>query len=114
MAAVVRSLLAGAICAGLLAVSAAPAAAWDDAGYWAFADRVQSRLDEWWSRIEGWRAKHPLRYEDSSDNEIKPQFMIQALWQATGGEAIITSDVGQHQMWAAQYYDFPQPRRWIN
>jgi acetolactate synthase I/II/III large subunit len=73
-----------------------------------------SRLDAWWSRIEGWRSKYPLGYEDSPDSEIKPQFMIQALYEATGGEAVVTSDVGQHQMWAAQYYDFPEPRRWIN
>jgi acetolactate synthase-1/2/3 large subunit len=72
-----------------------------------------SRLDEWWSRIEGWREKHPLRYEDS-DSEIKPQYMIQALYEATGGDAIVTSDVGQHQMWAAQYFHFASPRRWIN
>ena len=50
----------------------------------------------------------------ATDAEIKPQYMIQALYEATGGEAIVTSDVGQHQMWAAQYYDFPAPRRWIN
>jgi acetolactate synthase I/II/III large subunit len=73
-----------------------------------------ARLDSWWSRIDGWKSKYPLAYEDSSDKEIKPQFMVQALHEATGGEAIVTSDVGQHQMWAAQYYDFPQPRRWIN
>src|SRR5947209_295694 len=73
-----------------------------------------SRLEEWWARIEGWREKHPLRYDDSTDNEIKPQYMIQALYEATGGEAIVASDVGQHQMWAAQYYHFPRPRRWIN
>jgi acetolactate synthase-1/2/3 large subunit len=73
-----------------------------------------ARLESWWSRIDGWKAKYPLAYEDSSDNEIKPQYMIQVLWQATGGEAIVTSDVGQHQMWTAQYYDFPKPRRWIN
>jgi acetolactate synthase-1/2/3 large subunit len=73
-----------------------------------------SRLDAWWSRIEGWREKYPLAYEDSPDMEIKPQYMVRALFEATGGEAIITSDVGQHQMWAAQYYDFPEPRRWIN
>ena len=73
-----------------------------------------SRLAGWWSRIEGWREKYPLAYEDSADREIKPQYMIQALHEATGGEAIVTSDVGQHQMWAAQYYDFPKPRRWIN
>jgi acetolactate synthase-1/2/3 large subunit len=73
-----------------------------------------ARCDAWWSRIEGWRSKYPLGYEDSADAEIKPQYMIQALYEATGGEAIITSDVGQHQMWTAQYYDFPKPRRWIN
>ncbi len=72
------------------------------------------RLDAWWGRIEGWKAKHPLGYEDTPDSEIKPQYLIQALWQATDGQAILTSDVGQHQMWAAQYYDFPAPRRWIN
>jgi acetolactate synthase-1/2/3 large subunit len=72
------------------------------------------RLSAWWSRIEGWREKYPLAYEDSTDKEIKPQYMVKALWEATGGEAIVTSDVGQHQMWAAQYYDFPKPRRWIN
>jgi acetolactate synthase-1/2/3 large subunit len=72
------------------------------------------RLNEWWERIEGWREKYPLTFEDSADTEIKPQYMIQALHEATGGEAIVTSDVGQHQMWAAQYYDFPAPRRWIN
>src|SRR5919204_565040 len=73
-----------------------------------------ARLDAWWTRIEGWREKHPLAYEDSSDAEIKPQYMIKALYEATGGEAIVTSDVGQHQMWAAQYYHFKKPRQWIN
>jgi acetolactate synthase-1/2/3 large subunit len=73
-----------------------------------------SRLDGWWERIHAWLERHPLRYDDSEDSEIKPQFMIQALLEATGGEAIVTSDVGQHQMWSAQWYDFPQPRRWIN
>jgi acetolactate synthase-1/2/3 large subunit len=73
-----------------------------------------ARLEGWWGRIEGWKAKYPLGYEETTDTEIKPQFMIKALYEATGGEAIITSDVGQHQMWTAQYYDFPAPRRWIN
>jgi acetolactate synthase-1/2/3 large subunit len=72
------------------------------------------RLEEWWSRIEAWRARHPLGYTDSTDSEIKPQYMIQALYEATGGDAIVTSDVGQHQMWAAQYFHFNRPRRWIN
>jgi len=77
-------------------------------------DVETSRLDEWWGRIEGWREKHPLRYDDSTDAEIKPQYMMEALYEATGGDAIVTSDVGQHQMWAAQYYHFNKPRRWIN
>ncbi len=73
-----------------------------------------ARLEEWWSRIRAWQERHPLGYEDSVDAEIKPQHMIQALYEATGGEAIVTTDVGQHQMWAAQYYHFCGPRRWIN
>jgi len=73
-----------------------------------------SRLDEWWEKIDGWRETYPLRYDDSTDAEIKPQFMMEALYKATGGDAIVTSDVGQHQMWAAQYYHFAKPRRWIN
>ncbi|MGB2710516.1 MAG: biosynthetic-type acetolactate synthase large subunit [Conexibacter sp.] len=76
------------------------------------ADR--GRLEDWWTRIEGWRTQYPLTYQDTADTEIRPQRAIQAVFEATGGEAIVTSDVGQHQMWAAQYYDFPEPRRWIN
>jgi acetolactate synthase I/II/III large subunit len=77
-------------------------------------DTDTSRLEDWWSRIRGWQSQHPLRYEDSSDSEIKPQFLCEALHEATRGDAIITSDVGQHQMWAAQYIHFSRPRRWIN
>jgi acetolactate synthase I/II/III large subunit len=77
-------------------------------------DTEASRLEDWWGRIENWRKQHPLGYEDSADNEIKPQYMVQALYEATGGEAIVTSDVGQHQMWTAQYFHFAKPRRWIN
>jgi acetolactate synthase-1/2/3 large subunit len=73
-----------------------------------------SRLEEWWSRIRTWQERHPLGYEDSKDSEIKPQYMVQALYEATEGNAIVTSDVGQHQMWTAQYYNFSEPRRWIN
>ena len=73
-----------------------------------------ARLDGWWQRIDGWREKHPLAYEDSEDAEIKPQRMIEALYEVTGGDAIVTSDVGQHQMWTAQYFHFNGPRRWIN
>ena len=73
-----------------------------------------NRFDEWWSRIRTWQQRHPLQYEDSTDSEIKPQYMIQALYEATGGDAIVASDVGQHQMWAAQYFSFREPRMWIN
>jgi acetolactate synthase-1/2/3 large subunit len=72
-----------------------------------------ARLDEWWTRIHGWQEKHPLRYDDSAGNEIKPQRLVQALYEATGGDAIVSTDIGQHQMWAAQYYDFERPRRWL-
>jgi acetolactate synthase I/II/III large subunit len=74
----------------------------------------RARLEDWWTRIDGWRTQYPLGYEDTEDAEIRPQRAIRAVFEATGGEAIITSDVGQHQMWTAQYYDFPEPRRWIN
>jgi acetolactate synthase I/II/III large subunit len=73
-----------------------------------------SRLDGWWDRIRQWQERYPLRYEDSEGAEIKPQYMVQAMYEATGGEAIVTSDVGQHQMWCAQYFHFSGPRRWIN
>jgi acetolactate synthase I/II/III large subunit len=73
-----------------------------------------SRLEEWWTRIREWQTTYPLRYEDSPDSEIKPQFMVEAMYEATEGQAIVTSDVGQHQMWAAQYYHFSRPRQWIN
>jgi acetolactate synthase-1/2/3 large subunit len=73
-----------------------------------------SRLEGWWERIHGWQEKHPLRYDDSTDSEIKPQYMIEAMYEATNGDAIVTSDVGQHQMWAAQWFHFKRPRQWIN
>ena len=57
----------------------------------------------------GWQERHPLRYEESSTAEIKPQYMIEALYEATGGDGILTSDVGQHQMWAAQYFHVQAP-----
>ncbi len=73
-----------------------------------------SRLDAWWEAIRGWQREHPLRYEPGKDGEIKPQFMIETLYRVTKGDAIVTSDVGQHQMWTAQYYGFEKPRHWIN
>jgi acetolactate synthase-1/2/3 large subunit len=73
-----------------------------------------ARLAGWWERLEQWQAQYPLRYDDSPDTEIKPQYLVQALYEATGGDCILSSDVGQHQMWAAQYFHFAKPRRWIN
>jgi acetolactate synthase I/II/III large subunit len=73
-----------------------------------------SRLDPWWKQIKAWQEEYPLGYEEGKDGEIKPQYMIEAMHRTTRGDAIITSDVGQHQMWAAQYYGFDKPRRWIN
>ena len=75
-------------------------------------------ISNWWQQIDEWRAKHGLytasRYEESSGETIKPQDVIKMLYKITGGKAIITSDVGQHQMFAAQYYLFDHPRQWIN
>jgi len=73
----------------------------------------QKALAAWWAQIAGWRAKDCLRY-DRSSKVIKPQFVIEKLYEVTKGDAIVTSDVGQHQMWAAQFYRFDQPKRWIN
>jgi acetolactate synthase-1/2/3 large subunit len=70
-------------------------------------------LQKWWQQIGEWRGRECLKYTPS-DEVIKPQSVVEKLWQVTGGDAFITSDVGQHQMWAAQYYPFNQPRRWIN
>ena len=74
-----------------------------------------STLAEWWEQIEGWRAQECLEViNDSDGNIIKPQQVIQSLYKYTSGEAIVTSDVGQHQMFAALYYPFDKPRKWIN
>jgi acetolactate synthase-1/2/3 large subunit len=70
-------------------------------------------LEAWWQQIDEWRAVQSLEYDRNSDL-IKPQYVIEQLYQVTKGDAYITSDVGQHQMWAAQYYHFDKPRRWIN
>jgi acetolactate synthase-1/2/3 large subunit len=72
-----------------------------------------ARLDEWWSRIRNWQDMHCLKY-DRNSGKIKPQFAIETLHKVTRGDAFVTSDVGQHQMFAAQFYGFDKPRRWIN
>ncbi|AGA57194.1 acetolactate synthase, large subunit, biosynthetic type [Thermobacillus composti KWC4] len=68
--------------------------------------------DEWRAQIAAWKREVPLRYEDS-DTELKPQWVIEMIYETTKGEAIVTTDVGQHQMWAAQFYKFSKPRSWI-
>lgn len=70
-------------------------------------------IADWWAQINEWRKVHGGRYE-MSDLVIKPQYVIEKLCEVTKGDAYVTSDVGQHQMWAAQYYKFNKPRRWIN
>ncbi|HEY6774773.1 MAG TPA: acetolactate synthase 3 catalytic subunit [Oxalicibacterium sp.] len=70
-------------------------------------------LSDWWKQINEWRKRECLKYTPSTE-VIKPQSVIEKVWQITKGDAFITSDVGQHQMWAAQYYPFDKPRRWIN
>jgi len=72
-------------------------------------------LGGWWDTIEGWRKKDCLKYSMGSSDVIKPQYVVETLWNQTkDADAYVTSDVGQHQMWAAQYYRFDEPRRWIN
>jgi len=73
----------------------------------------QKALAAWWTQIAEWKAKDCLRY-DRGSKLIKPQFVIEKLYEVTKGEAFVTSDVGQHQMWAAQFYKFDRPKRWIN
>ncbi|MBN9372309.1 MAG: acetolactate synthase, large subunit, biosynthetic type [Hydrogenophaga sp. SCN 70-13] len=75
----------------------------------------EKALADWWKTIEGWRSRDCLKYDRHNTDVIKPQMVIETLWNMTKDtETYITSDVGQHQMWAAQFYRFDQPRRWIN
>ena len=78
----------------------------------------RAAIDAWWKRIDGWRRKHGLdhdqRHRAGANGAMLPQHVVQAVYRATGGKAYVTSDVGQHQMFAAQYYKFDAPRRWIN
>lgn len=74
----------------------------------------EAAMESWWKQINDWRQRHGMRYEKNDNGLMKPQEVIEALWQATNGDAYVTSDVGQHQMFAAQYYKFDKPNRWIN
>ena len=79
----------------------------------AAAEHKPASITKWWEQVETWRGKECLKFANS-DEVIKPQYVVEKLWEVTGGDAFVTSDVGQHQMWAAQYYKFDKPRRWIN
>jgi acetolactate synthase-1/2/3 large subunit len=71
-------------------------------------------IGNWWSQIAEWRKRHGLRYDEAAPGEMKPQQVVEMLYKITDGKAIITSDVGQHQMFAALYYKYDEPRQWIN
>jgi acetolactate synthase-1/2/3 large subunit len=74
----------------------------------------QAALNDWWSQINEWRKRHGLRYDKDDSNGMKPQHVVEKLYELTNGKAIITSDVGQHQMFAALYYKYDEPRQWLN
>jgi acetolactate synthase-1/2/3 large subunit len=71
-------------------------------------------IAQWWTQINEWRKRHGLRYEPAANGGMKPQQVVEALYKVTEGKAIITSDVGQHQMFGALYYKYDEPRQWIN
>ena len=73
----------------------------------------KTALAKWWEQIEQWRSVDCLKYDRNSEI-IKPQYVVEKIWELTNGDAFVCSDVGQHQMWAAQFYKFNEPRRWIN
>ena len=73
----------------------------------------EKALANWWNQIDLWRSKNCLEFDRDSD-VIKPQYVVEKLYEVTGGDAYVTSDVGQHQMWAAQFYKFKSPYHWIN
>jgi acetolactate synthase-1/2/3 large subunit len=73
----------------------------------------KTAIEQWWKQIEEWRSTNCLKFE-TNDEIIKPQQVLTELYKITNGEAYVTSDVGQHQMWAAQYYGFEKPRQWVN
>ncbi len=72
-----------------------------------------AQIEPWWKQIEEWRGRNCMAYK-YSDDVVKPQHVVETLWKVTNGDAFVASDVGQHQMWAAQYYKFDKPRRWVN
>ncbi len=79
----------------------------------AFADHGRPDLTAWWSRVNGWREKHPLRYQQEGQEQLLPQYVIDTLWKKTGGKAIVTTGVGEHQMFAAQWWKVSEPRSFV-
>jgi acetolactate synthase I/II/III large subunit len=80
----------------------------------AWGDRPAPDREAWTATLRGWQREHPLRYEQLPDGPIKPQYVVQELHRITGGDAVLVSGVGQHQMWASQFWGFDRPREWIN
>jgi len=80
----------------------------------AWGDREAADLRAWTETINRWKSEYPLRYEQTPDGPIKPQFVVEELYRLTDGDATIVAGVGQHQMWASQFWKFEDPRRWIN
>jgi acetolactate synthase-1/2/3 large subunit len=79
----------------------------------AFAQHGKPDISAWWKRVEEWRQKHPLRYQQEGQKYLLPQYVVDRLWQKTGGKAIVTTGVGEHQMWAAQWWKTSEPRHFI-
>jgi len=79
----------------------------------AFAQHGKPDLSAWWKRVDEWRAKHPLKYEQEGQKYLLPQYVVDRLWQKTGGKAIVTTGVGEHQMFAAQWWKTSEPRHFI-
>ncbi len=80
----------------------------------AWGTRPAPDRTEWIETLEGWQRRYPLRYEQRPEGPIKPQFVVEELHRLTGGDAVLVAGVGQHQMWASQFWRFTEPRRWIN
>jgi acetolactate synthase-1/2/3 large subunit len=79
----------------------------------AFAQHGKPDISAWWRKVEDWRQKHPLKYHQEGQKYLLPQYVVDRLWQKTGGKAIVTTGVGEHQMWAAQWWKTSEPRQFI-
>jgi acetolactate synthase-1/2/3 large subunit len=79
----------------------------------AFADHGRPDLGAWWKRVNGWREKHPLRYQQEGQEQLLPQYVVETIWKKTRGKAIVTTGVGEHQMFAAQWWKVSEPRSFV-